>query len=93
MEEVKGLKIKDILDCYNRYQGTVPTFRLAVAGCDNKVDYLYIKPEELHTFRASVGDIETYNWYCALFDVERTTIQGQKYMTKELIITFEIEEE
>ena len=95
MEEVKGLKIKDILDCYNRHLGSVPTFRIAFyREGEDTVHYLYIKPEELDAFRATLNpDVETLDWNMAIFDVEKKTIQGEKYMTKEVIITFEVYED
>lgn len=95
MEDVKGLKIKDILDCYNRYLGSVPTFRIAYKReGDYGVHYLWIKPRELEAFRAIVNpDLETLDWNVAVFDVEKTTTQGEKYMDKEVVITFEVWEE
>lgn len=33
------------------------------------------------------------NWNMAIFDVKKRTIKDEKYMTKEIIITFEVQED
>lgn len=92
MEDIKGLKIIDVLNCFNKHLGSVPTFRLAQYDSNDQVHYMYIKPEELDVFCQSLNpDLQTYSWSMAIFDTEKTTIQGKKYQDKEVIITFEID--
>lgn len=91
------MKIKDILDCYNRYLGSVPTFRIAYkreGEGESGVNYLWIKPNELEAFRATINpDLETLDWNVSVFDIDKTTIHGEKYMAKEVVITFEVWED